>query len=129
MTAPKKVLKKKPQAGDQRRPKGEVTRDSTVYFKVTFNPRTPEERSYQYPTENGAVLFACIHSREHGWTARVDDPNGRNIVTFHKREYDVSTQKRRSTFDNETLDELQVQVATARAKRLAAPTKKVLKKR
>lgn len=127
----KKPLKKAAPSKDTRRAHGEVKSAGSQYFTVTFNPDTPAERTYSYPKENGAVLFACIHSREHGWKARVDDPLGNHIVTFYPREYDVASQMRLSAFDTESLGTLQRDVAEARRKRLAAtpPKKKTLKKK
>lgn len=99
-------------------------------FKVTLRYGSPDAQTFLYPNENGAVMFACIHSREHGWTARVDDPGGKHVVTFYKREYDVTTQRKPSIFIQQQLDGLQTEVARARAERLAqpAPKKKLLKR-
>ena len=73
-------------------------------------------------------MFACIHSREHGWTARVDDPNGRRIVVFHAREYDTSTQHRSSPFIKENVESIEQDVAQARRQRQPPAKKKTLRK-
>lgn len=97
------------------------------YFNValTFGG---DKRTYQYPSEEGAVLFACRNTRPNG-NAVVYDPDGNVIVRFKPREYDTRAYERPAApFINEAIGELQADVAKARAERMGrasgAQTKK-----
>jgi len=87
------------------------------------------DKDYHWPDEDGAVMFACRHSRELAVGSTVFDPLGNVVVQFGPREYDTAKYRRHSSLIAgnvlNRLDDLQAEAAKARRERLAPTTKKI----
>jgi hypothetical protein len=80
----KRPVKKATKAAPKRRKRAEPEQE---YWTVVNRYGEYDQLSYQFPSEDAAVMFANRHSREQGWYCVVFDPEGNKVTEFSKRKY------------------------------------------